>query len=146
MGQRYVTVAHEVARVAPVSFFLAHSFGRRETRDLGALKAVVGGSGHANAGASDDVAKDLLGTRAWGIEYDVGPFTGKAKKAGNFSPGSQADHPSKGGPLVAQGIMPVLLSVFVAVSAYESVVSVRVNDRVGGGVRRWYGACTADVD
>ena len=74
MGQRYVTVAHEVARVAPVPFFLAHSFGRSETGDLGALKAVVGGSGHANAGASDDVAKDLLGTRAWGIEYDVGPL------------------------------------------------------------------------
>ena len=91
--------------------------------------------------ASDDVAKDLLGTRAWGIEYDVGPLTRKAEKAGNFSPGSQADHRSKGGPLVAQGIMPVLLSVFVAVSAYESVVSVRVNDRVGGGVRRWYRGC-----
>ena len=141
VGQRYVTVAHEVARVAPVSFFLSHSFGRRETGDLGALKAVVGGSGHENAGASDDVAKDLLGTRAWGIEYNVGPLTRKAEKAGNFSPGSQADHPAKGGPLVAQGIMPVLLSVFVAVSAYESVVPVRVNDRVGGGVRKWYRRC-----
>ncbi len=62
MSQCYVTLAHEVARVASVSFFLAHSFGLSESRDLGALKAVVGGSGHADAGASDDVAEDLLGT------------------------------------------------------------------------------------
>ena len=77
------------------------------------------------------VAKDLLGTRAWGIEYDVGPPARKAEKAGNFSP---VVRPTivKGGPLVAQGIMPVLLSVFVAVSAYESG-PVRVDDRVGGG-------------
>ena len=81
VGQRYVTVAHEVARVAPVSFFLSHSFGRSETKDLGALKAVVGGSGHENAGASDDVAKDLLGTRAWGIEYDVGPLRNSYPKS-----------------------------------------------------------------
>ena len=64
----------------------------------------------------------------------TGPLTREAEEAGNFGPGSQANHPAKGGSLVAQGIMPILLSVFVAVSAYESVVPVRVNDRVGGGV------------
>ena len=57
-----------------------YSFSRSETGDLGALKAVVGGSGHADAGASDDVAKDPFGTRAWGIEYDVGPLTREAEE------------------------------------------------------------------
>ena len=43
---------------------------------LGALKAIVGGSGHADAGASNDAAEDLLGTRAWRIDYDVGSLIG----------------------------------------------------------------------